>query len=293
MTPSQYCEEKTRGSGSSFYYAFLFLNEDKKRAMMALYAFCREVDDIADEISDETVATQKIGFWQQELNRAFNNQAQHPVGLELQWAKDHFSLDEELFTEILDGMLMDIGGKPVLKGSDLSLYCYRVAGAVGLLSIEIFGYKSRKARDFATSLGEALQLTNILRDLKADATIGRIYLPQEDRIRFKVTDQDFKDGNFSEGMSHLLQYYAERAENAYKRALEQLPEEDRESLRPSLLMASIYYAQFNRLKHHNFDSWRHSAHISPLRKIWIAWRAWRHEKRALKATSPQPVRLAF
>jgi phytoene synthase len=293
MNPSQYCEEKTRGSGSSFYYAFLFLEEEKRRAMMALYAFCREVDDIADEISEEEIAIQKIHFWQEELHRVFNGQPQHPVGRELQWAKDHFSLDEELFIEILDGMLMDISGKPILKSSDLSLYCYRVAGVVGLLSIEIFGYKSRKARDFATSLGEALQLTNILRDLKQDAAIGRIYLPQEDRIRFEVADQDFKEGNISEGMATLLQHYGEKAESAYAKALEQLPEEDRESLRPSLLMASIYYAQFKRLKNHGFDSWRHSAQISPLKKIWIAWRTWHYEKKAVKAAAPRPVRLAF
>ncbi len=293
MNPSQYCEEKTRGSGSSFYYAFLFLEEEKRRAMMALYAFCREVDDIADEISEEEVATQKIHFWQEELHRAFNDQPQHPVGRELQWAKNHFSLDEELFIEVLDGMLMDISGKPILKASDLSLYCYRVAGVVGLLSIEIFGYRSRKARNFATSLGEALQLTNILRDLKQDAAIGRIYLPQEDRIRFKVADQDFKEGNISEGMAALLQHYGEKAESAYVNALEQLPGEDRESLRPSLLMASIYYAQFKRLKGHNFDSWHHPAQISPLQKIWIAWRTWHYEKRAMKADVPRPVRLAL
>jgi phytoene synthase len=292
MNPSQYCEERTRGSGSSFYYAFLFLEEDERRAMMALYAFCREVDDVADEISEEEVAIQKIHFWREELHSAFNGQPQHPVGKELQWAKNHFSLDEELFIEILDGMLMDISGKPILKASDLSLYCYRVAGVVGLLSIEIFGYQSRKARDFATSLGEALQLTNILRDLKQDAAIGRIYLPQEDRIRFKVADQDFKEGNISEGMAALLQHYGEKAESAYANALEQLPGEDRESLRPSLLMASIYYAQFKRLKGHNFDSWHHSAQISPLQKIWIAWRTWRYEKKAVKAVTPRPVRLA-
>lgn len=293
MTPSRYCEDKTRGSGSSFYYAFLFLDEDKRRAMMALYAFCREVDDIADEISEKEVAAQKINFWREELHRAFNNRPQHPVGRELQWAKDHFSLDEELFIEILDGMLMDISGKPISKASDLSLYCYRVAGVVGLLSIEIFGYRSRKARDFATTLGEALQLTNILRDLKQDVAVGRIYLPQEERIRFKVPDQDFKEGNISEGMAALLQYYGEKAESAYKNALEQLPGEDRESLRPSLIMASIYYAQFKRLKEHNFDCWRYPAQISPLRKIWIAWRAWRHEKKALSSATPPPVRLVF
>ena len=169
MTPAQYCEEKTRGSGSSFYYAFLFLEENQRRAMMALYAFCREVDDIADEISDEAIAMQKIGFWREELTRAFNNQAQHPAGIELQWAKDHFSLDEELFIELLDGMLMDISGKPILKASDLSLYCYRVAGVVGLLgegvqclsqcfqagavSVEIAGIGGRKGVDGESSGG--------------------------------------------------------------------------------------------------------------------------------------------
>lgn len=293
MTSEQYCEAKTRGSGSSFFYAFLFLKEDQRRAMMALYAFCREVDDVADEISDQSIATQKIQFWREELHAAFNNTPQHPVGKELQWAKEHFALDEELFIEILDGMLMDISGKPIAKASDLTLYCYRVAGAVGLLSIEIFGYRSRHARDFATSLGEALQLTNILRDLKADAKIGRIYLPQDERIRFKVADQDFKDGRMSEGMQALLQHYGEKAERAYRQAVEKLPAEDRQSLRPSLLMASIYYAQFSRLKASGFDSWNHSARITPLRKIWIAWRAWRYEKKAVKAATPPPVRLAF
>ncbi|MDX8403395.1 MAG: presqualene diphosphate synthase HpnD [Mariprofundaceae bacterium] len=293
MTPEQYCEAKTRGSGSSFFYAFLFLKEDQRRAMMALYAFCREVDDVADEISEQSVAMKKIQFWHEELHAAFNNTPQHPVGKELNWAKEHFSLDEELFIEILDGMLMDISGKPMVKASDLTLYCYRVAGAVGLLSIEIFGYRSRKARDFATSLGEALQLTNILRDLKSDAEIGRIYLPQDERIRFKVTDQDFKDGTMSEGMQALLQYYGEKAETAFQQAVEKLPAEDRKSLRPSLLMASIYYAQFRQLKESEFDSWHHSAQMSPLRKIWIAWRTWRYEKKAVKAATPLPVRLAF
>jgi len=292
MTPAEYCEAKTRGSGSSFFYAFLFLEEKQRRAMMALYAFCREVDDIADEVSDQSVAMQKIAFWRDELHRAFHDKPQHPVGIELKWTKEHFPVDEELFVEILDGMLMDISHKPILKASDLSLYCYRVAGVVGLLTIEIFGYKNRKARDFATSLGEALQLTNILRDVKADMEIGRIYLPQEDRIRYKVTDEDFREGNLTEGMKALLKEYGNKAETAYRQALDTLADEDRASLRPSLLMAAIYYAQFRRLKDHSFDSWRHSANISPLHKIWIAWRAWRYEKKAARRNG-LPLRLAY
>ncbi|HXH71508.1 MAG TPA: presqualene diphosphate synthase HpnD [Mariprofundaceae bacterium] len=291
MTPAQYCEQRTRGSGSSFFYAFLFLPEEKRRAMMALYAFCREVDDIADEIPDRQVALGKLAFWRDEIANTFAGKPRHPVGQELDWARHHFSLDEELFAEIIDGMLMDINRQPILKRADLSLYCYRVAGAVGLLSIEIFGYRSRQSRTFATHLGEALQLTNILRDIAQDAANSRIYIPQEDRIRFNVRDQDFRDG-MSDDMRRLLQHYTDQAEEAYRKALEYLPDEDRASLRPSLLMAAIYHAQLARLKMIGYDVWHGSAHISPLRKIWIAWRAWRHEKRAAAGKSI-PVRLDF
>ncbi|MDX8396003.1 MAG: presqualene diphosphate synthase HpnD, partial [Mariprofundaceae bacterium] len=290
---ARYCEKRTRGSGSSFFYAFIFLPEDQLRAMMALYAFCREVDDVADEIPEKDVALEKMHFWREEIARTFIGKPEHPVGQELNWARQQFSLDEELFVEIIDGMLMDIDAKPILKSSDLSLYCYRVAGAVGLLSIEIFGYHNRKSRDFATALGEALQLTNILRDLAEDAARGRIYLPQEERIRYKVADQDFKDGSCPENMRYLLKEYGKKAELAYQRAMELLPDEDRQTLRPSLLMATIYYAQLQRIKSAEFDVWSHSGRISPLRKIWIAWRTYRHEKKAQLSSSPKPVRLAY
>ncbi len=286
MTPQQYCLEKTRGSGSSFFYAFLFLPEDQRRAMLALYAFCREVDDIADEVSDSQVALTKLNFWREELARAFQGRPRHPVGRELDWARRHFPLDEELFIEILDGMLMDIQRQPILKGADLSLYAYRVAGVVGLLSIEVFGYRNRDSRRFATTLGEALQLTNILRDIAEDAQLGRIYLPQEDRIRLRVSDQAIRDGDFSEPLPTLLREYGERAEAAYRQAMELLPGEDRESLRPSLVMAAIYHAYLRRLREVDFDVWRHPVRLLPLTKIWIAWRAWRHEKRATRKQLP-------
>jgi len=291
MTPEQYCRDKTRGSGSSFFYAFLFLSEEKRRAMLALYAFCREVDDIADEIKEQDVALPKLAFWREELGRAFNDQPRHPVGRELHWVKQHFAIDEELLAEILDGMLMDVMRKPILKGSDLSLYIYRVAGVVGLLSIEVFGYQHRKSRDFATSLGEALQLTNILRDVAEDARIGRIYFPQDDRIRYRISDQDFKDGTCSQAMQQLLGEYADKAEAAYQQALSYLPAEDRISLRPSIVMGCIYYAYMKELRSINFDVWQHPIRILPLRKIWIAWRSWRYEIKACKKNLP--LRLDF
>jgi phytoene synthase len=291
MTPEAYCKDKTRNSGSSFFYAFLFLPGDQRRAIMALYAFCREVDDIADEVSDQQVALSKLAFWRKEISNVFSGQPQHPVGKELNWARQHYPMDEELLVEILDGMQMDIMHQAIRKPADLSLYAYRVAGAVGLLSIEIFGYKHRRSRDFATSLGEALQLTNILRDVAEDARIGRIYLPQSDRIRYKIGNQEFKDGTMSEGMQQLLTEYGEKAEAAFQKALAYLPDGDRESLRPSLLMASIYYAYLQKLKRVDYNVWKQPLRILPVRKIWIAWRAWSYERKACKNNAP--LRLTF
>jgi phytoene synthase len=291
MTPEAYCRDKARASGSSFFYAFLFLPDDQRRAIMALYAFCREVDDIADEVSDQQVAISKLAFWRNELDSVFSGQPQHPVARELNWARQHYPLDEELLIEILDGMQMDIMHQAIRKPADLSLYAYRVAGTVGLLSIEIFGYSQRRSRDFATSLGEALQLTNILRDLAVDARMGRIYIPQSDRIHYKIGNQEFKDGVMSKGMQQMLTEYGEKAEAAFEKALAYLPEQDRESLRPSLLMGAIYYAYLNRLQQVGFNVWKKPVRILPVRKIWIAWQAWHYERKACKNNAP--LRLKF
>lgn len=286
MTPARYCEDKTRGAGSSFFYAFLFLPEEQRRAMMALYAFCREVDDIADEVSDQDVASRKLAFWGEEIARAFDGKARHPVGQELDWARRRFHLSEELFLEILDGMLMDVNHKPFLKNADLALYCHRVAGVVGQLSIEVFGHKSHRAGDFASTLGEALQLTNILRDLREDAARGRIYIPQEERIRFAVTDMDFSEPVMSEAMRKLVAHYVAKAEGLYARAIEQLPDEDRVSLRPSLVMGAIYHAHLTRIRQAGDDLLIHPPRLLPIRKMWIAWRMWRYEKRAERRSLP-------
>jgi len=286
MNPAKYCEERTRGSGSSFFYAFLFLPEDQRRAIMALYAFCREVDDIADETSDQQVAIQKLSFWRKEINRAFEAKPTHPIGQELNWAKRHFDFNRQHFHDIMDGAGADIDGMQFLKQDDLNRYCYLVAGAVGLLSVEIFGYSSPAAHNFAIALGEALQLTNILRDLNEDASRDRIYIPREDRVRFGVSDQAFRDGTMSAGMTSLLRYYGEKAETCYQQAIQTLPADDRVQLRPSLLMGSIYYAHLQRLRKADFDVWRHPVRILPIRKIWIAWRSWQREKHAVARGRP-------
>lgn len=296
MSPEKYCEGKTRGSGSSFFYAFLFLPVEKRRAMMALYAFCREVDDIADEIKDKDVAMHKLSFWQDEVDRVYAGQARHPVGIELMWTTAHYPIEKEQFTEMIEGMLMDVSGKPLVSEDDLKLYCYRVAGVVGLMSIAVFGFNNQQSKVFALKMGEALQLTNILRDIYEDTKIGRIYLPQQTRAKFKVTDQDIRDGfgedeAINQNLISLLQYIESQARQAYADALAVLPAEDRQSLCPSLMMGAIYYAHLAKLETIGFDVWKKHARLSPLRKIWIAWRAWSYEKKARKKFLP--LRLDF
>ncbi|MDQ6954575.1 MAG: squalene/phytoene synthase family protein [Mariprofundaceae bacterium] len=300
LSSEQYCKKKTRASGSSFAYAFGFLSKKQCRAMMALYAFCREIDDIADEIRDKNEATRQIAEWRDEIDRVFQDQASHPIGHELCWAKQHFAWDKELFYEMLDGMLTDISAHAFVKESDLSLYCYRVAGVVGLFTIEIFGYKHRQSRHFATVLGEALQLTNILRDVEEDMQRQRIYLPQVARSRFKVSDQDIYEGRkqhkkLPANLEALLTHYGYKAETAYQKALELLPLEDRISLRPAIMMAAIYYTYLKRMRSAQFNIWQHPCRISPLRKMIIVWKVWRYEKSYAKSHNAEkfPLRVDF
>ncbi len=294
MNPEKYCEDKTRGSGSSFFYAFLFLSPEKRRAMMALYAFCREVDDIADEIKEKEVAIPKLVFWQEEIDRVFEGVARHPVGKELMWTIAHYPVEKEQFTEMIEGMLMDVSGKPMVTDDDLMLYCYRVAGVVGLMSIAVFGYTHEQSRQFALKMGDALQLTNILRDVYEDTKIERIYLPQQTRAKFKVTDQDIRQGftdnaQTNANLKALLQYYLDKAEQSYQDALAALPNEDRQSLTPSIMMGAIYYAHLAKIKAVDFDVWQQPARLTPLKKIWVAWKAYRYEKKAVKKGLPLKV----
>ena len=291
MNPEKYCEDKTRGSGSSFFYAFLFLSPEKRRAMMALYAFCREVDDIADTIYEKEIAVRKLAFWREEVDRVFAGKARHPVGMELMWTIAHYPIEKVMLTEMIEGMMMDVSGKPLVTDKDLDLYCYRVAGVVGLMSIAVFGYTQEASKTFALRMGDALQLTNILRDVYEDTKIDRIYLPQQTRAQFQVTDQDIRNGfgdnaETNANLKALLQHYLDKAERAYQDALAALPNEDRQSLTPSLMMGAIYYAHLAKIKAVDFDVWRHPARLTPLKKIWVAWKAYRYEKKAVKKGLP-------
>lgn len=274
MTPDEYCQQKTARSGSSFYYSFLFLPQHQRRAITALYAFCREVDDVVDECHDLQVAATKLAWWRQELARLDDGQAQHPVTQALQSASAEFHLPEEQLQEIIDGMEMDLQQSRYLDFKALSLYCYRVAGVVGLLAAQIFGYQDRKTQKYAHDLGFAFQLTNIIRDVGEDARMGRIYLPIDELQRFGVPAADILNARHSDAFRRLMEFQIERAESYYAQAIDQLPAIDRRAQRPGLVMAAIYRTLLDEIKRDGCQVLTQRTSLTPIRKLWIAWRTW-------------------
>lgn len=279
MTPDQYCQDRTGKAGSSFYYSFLFLPADKRREINALYAFCREVDDVVDECSDPQVARTKLQWWRDETDRIYDGVPQHPVGQALRPVVERYGLAREYLHEVIDGMEMDLDETRYPSFKDLALYCQRVAGAVGLLSAEVFGYRDRHTPDYARDLGVAFQLTNILRDVREDAARGRLYIPEDELACHCITTEDFQPGPPSENMRRLLEEQAQRAHNYYDRAFHKLPEADRYAQRGGVIMAEIYRATLRRIQAEGYPVLERRVSLSPLRKLWIAWTTARREAR--------------
>lgn len=271
MTPNEYCKEKAASSGSSFYYSFLFLPKAKRQAITALYAFCREVDDIADDCKDISVARIKLAWWRTEIAHLYAGKPQHPVSKALAEAIERYHLDEEHFLEIIDGMEMDLDQNRYADFKQLQLYCYRVASVVGLLSVQIFGFKDRKTLKYAHDLGMALQLTNIIRDVGEDARRNRIYLPLDELKKFGVTEAEILNSQSSDRTQALLEFQIERAETFYDRALLELPSKDRKTQRTGLMMAAIYRTLLREIKADNpIQVLNARISLPPLRKFWLA-----------------------
>ncbi len=287
MTPNEYCQNKASKSGSSFYYSFIFLPPEKRQAIIALYAFCREVDDVVDECSDEALAHTKLQWWRDEIEATFSGNAQHPVARALDEARQNYDLPMEYFLEIIDGMEMDLHQCEYESFKHLALYCYRVAGVVGLMSAEIFGYKDRDTLKYAEDLGIALQLTNIIRDVREDADRGRIYLPQDELHRFGVSREDILRYKTTASFCKMMKFQADRAKQYYKSALEKLPAIDRYSQMSGLLMAEIYKATLKEIEQDGFKVLEHRTKLTPLRKLWIAYKTSRKEKRLYKKYKSQ------
>jgi phytoene synthase len=274
MTPDEYCRQKAAHSGSSFYYAFLFLQPERRRAITALYAFCREVDDAVDEPSDPSAAQAALQWWRGEVARLFAGSPQHPVTRALAPWTAPYGISEARLNEIMDGLEMDLNQTRYLDFAGLRLYCHRVAGVVGELAAGIFGYRNAKTLEYADRLGLAFQLTNIIRDVGEDARHARIYLPMDELKRFEVTASDILNGRHTENFTRLMRFQTERAMSCYDEALALLPEEDRRAQRPGLMMAAIYRTLLREIAGDGFRVLQQRTALTPVRKLWIAWRTW-------------------
>jgi len=274
MTPDEYCQQKAAQSGSSFYYSFLFLPPEQRRAITALYAFCREVDDVVDESSDAGVAAKTLAWWRDEVRGLYEGNPQHPVTRALQPAIEPYDIEEARLNEVIDGMEMDLQQSRYMDFAGLQRYCYHVAGVVGLLAARIFGVTNPQTLQYAETLGTAFQLTNIIRDVGEDARKNRIYLPMEDMQRFGVTAADILNRRESDNFRALMAFQGERADHYYREALALLPAEDRRAQRPGLIMAAIYRTLLDEIRRDGYQVLNQRTALTPVRKLWIAWRTW-------------------
>jgi len=272
MTPQAYVQQKAAASGSSFYYAFLYLPPQKRAAITAFYAFCREVDDVVDEMTDPGVAATKLQWWRTEVAQSFVGTPSHPVMQALMPLAAPFQIQERQLQAVIDGCQMDLNQTRYLDYPGLQRYCHLVAGEVGEVAARIFGQTQTQTTDYAHALGQALQLTNIIRDVGEDARRGRIYLPMSDLKQFEVPAQDILKGIYSERFSALMRFQAERAHGLYDQALGLLPAADRRAQKPGLMMASIYRALLREIEAENFAVLQQRISLPPLRKLWLAWK---------------------
>jgi phytoene synthase len=274
MSPDEYCQQKAAQSGSSFYYSFLFLPAERRRAITALYAFCREVDDTVDECSDVGIARTKLHWWRSEIGAMLTGTPTHPVTLALQPHMATYQLDGQHLLAIIDGMEMDLDQTRYLDYIGLQKYCWHVAGVVGILSASIFGYTDKQTLQYAEKLGLAFQLTNIIRDVGEDARIGRIYLPVNELQQFGVTAADLLNARHNDQFENLMRFQVRRAQSAYDEAFALLPAADRRSQRPGLMMSAIYRALLSEIEHDGFHVLKQRISLTPIRKLWLAWRTY-------------------
>ena len=274
MSPDEYCQKKAAASGSSFYYSFLFLPPLRRRAITALYAYCREVDDVVDEMQDPEVARARLAWWSDEIGRLYAGDPQHPVTRALAPHLSAFDIRRDSLLLVLEGMAMDLQQNRYLDYAALARYCHNVAGVVGELSAGIFGASQERTYEYARKLGLALQLTNIIRDVGEDARRGRVYLPLDELQRHGVRVADLLEGRYVDGYLPLMRLQAQRARSVYAEALAALPAADRPAQRPGLVMAAIYATLLDEIEREDFRVLHQRVALTPLRKLWIAWRTW-------------------
>ena len=272
MNPAQYVQEKAAASGSSFYYAFLFLPPQRRAAITAFYAFCREIDDVVDEVSDPGVAATKLAWWRGEVAKSYAGEPSHPVMQALMPCSAEYGITQAQLLAVIDGCQMDLDQTRYLDYVGLQRYCHLVAGVVGEVAARIFGQTDDATTAYAHKLGQALQLTNIIRDVGEDALRGRIYLPVSELQQFDVKAHEILKRQYSERFTALMRFQAERAHRLYDEALAMLPEADRRTQKPGLMMASIYRTLLREIEHEDFKVLHQRIKLTPLRKLWLAWK---------------------
>ena len=281
MTPQDYVQQKAAASGSSFYYAFLFLPPERRAAITAFYAFCREVDDVVDEVTDVGIAQTKLAWWRSEVAQAYAGEKNHPVMQALMPHTERFDIEARHLLAVIDGCQMDLEQNRYLDFANLQQYCHLVAGVVGEVAARIFGQTDHQTTAYAHRLGLAFQLTNILRDVGEDAVRGRIYLPVNELQRFDVKAHELlKRGeapgtdraDFERRFQALMRFQCERAMSTYAEALALLPETDRRSQKPGLMMASIYRTLLQEIATDPLLVLTRRVSLTPLRKFWLAWK---------------------
>ena len=272
MTPEQYVQQKAVASGSSFYYAFLFLPAPRRAAITAFYAFCREVDDVVDEMTDAGIAATKLAWWNGEVAQAFAGKPSHPVMKALMPHAATYGMEAHHLHGVIEGCQMDLQQTRYLDYPNLQRYCHLVAGVVGEVAARIFGQTDPATTAYAHKLGQALQLTNIIRDVGEDALRERIYLPIDDLKRFDVRAHEILKRGYSDRFTALMQFQAQRAHSLYDEALALLPAVDRRAQKPGLMMASIYRALLREIEADNFQVLHQRIKLTPVRKLWLAWK---------------------
>jgi phytoene synthase len=271
---------------TSFYYSFLVLPTDKRNAIVAVWDFCRAVDDAVDEVAPDTErgaglsesarrkATESLASWRAELNAVYDGRPTTPQGQALQPFASRFGLPKSQFEALIDGVEMDLTHRRFPDFDTLLQYCHRVASSVGLICIEIFGYRDPATRDYAVNLGVALQLTNIIRDVAVDLTKGRVYLPVDDLKWFQVTEADLAAGVVTPRVRHLLRYQCRRARDYYRKAAERLPTGDERSLLAAEIMGAIYFEILRRIEHARYDVFTRTIRVPRWRRALMALRLW-------------------
>jgi phytoene synthase len=272
---SESAKEISKKSKSSFYYAFNLLPEEKRNAMNVVYAFCRKTDDIVDELNNPTdVKYENLRKWRIEFEKSFSGHSEFQLLNKLGTTISKFNIPLEPFFELLKGMEMDLQKDRYKSFDDLQLYCYRVASTVGLMCIEIFGYKNPSTKKFAVDLGIALQMTNILRDIGKDAKVGRIYLPQEDLQKFNYTEQEILSLIYNDNFRDLMVYESARAKNYFNSATTYLDLEDKKTMFAARAMQHIYYKMLENIVAADYDVFNNDIKVSKIEKVGIALGVW-------------------